>query len=305
MQIEWHQIEQKYAQLRIVDDPYVARLMASLAVDGQRRPVLVVRSGGAEERYVLIDGYARVRALQRLGHDTVDATVLPIGEVEALLLAYRLDAQRGRSLFEEAWLLRELVEGHAKSLSALARELGRTVSWVSRRLALVGTLPQEVQEAVRLGRIPAHAAMRCLVPLARANRAGAARLVEHLGNEPVTVRQLERIYEAWRTGDAEQRERILAAPRLFLKTALELEREQAEQMPVEPGSAPMGAREHAQAVLRQLGVIRAASRTSCIHLDAGAIAAGGVLSGDVRRAFAQARHAFASVTARLDGPGED
>ena len=158
MHIEWHQIEFKYEHLHIVDAPFAARLMTSLAADGQQRPVLVVESRQTTSApgYVLIDGYARVRALRRLGRDTVEATVLPTGEVEALLFAHRLDGQRPRSVLEEAWLLRELVEGHARTQALLARELGRTTSWVSRRLALVRVLPDQVQEAVRAGRIPAH-----------------------------------------------------------------------------------------------------------------------------------------------------
>lgn len=302
MQIEWHQIELKYERLRIVDARFQARLMASLVTDGQQRPVLVVEScqRSSEQRYVLIDGYVRVSALRRLGHDTVDATVLATGEVDALLFAHRLDGQRSRSMLEQAWLLGELVEGHARTQAMLARELGRTKSWVSRRLALVRVLPDQVQEAVRLGRIPAHGAMKYLVPLARANTAGAIQLVERLGKEPVTVRQLERLYGAWRAGDHEQRQRILSEPRLFLKTIEELERHPDEGLPGSVLPATMGVKEHAQALLVQLRVIRAACRRVAGHLDAGALGVGGGVLGDVRHAFADARQAFAGISARLD-----
>ena len=306
MQIEWHQIELKYARLRIVDARFQARLLASLVTDGQQRPVLVVESHEttSERRYVLIDGYVRVAALRRLGRDTVEATVLPTGEVEALLFAHRLDGQRPRAVLEEAWLLRELVEGHARTQALLAQELGRTRSWVSRRLALVRVLPDAVQEAVRTGHIPAHSAMKYLVPLARANTAGAIELVERLGKAPVTVRQLERLYQAWRAGDAAQRQRILAEPRLFLKTIEELERHDGEGLPASGLPGTMGAREHAQALLGQLRVMRAACRRAGDHLDAGALGVGGVVRGDVRRAFAEARQAFAVIAARLDAEEE-
>jgi ParB/RepB/Spo0J family partition protein len=306
MQIEWHQIELKYERLRIVDARFQARLMASLVTDGQQRPVLVVESCETtrEQRYVLIDGYVRVAALRRLGRDTVEATVLVTGEVDALLFAHRLDGQRTRSVLEEAWLLRELVEGHARTQAMLARELGRTKSWVSRRLALVRVLPDPVQEAVRAGRIPAHGAMKYLVPLARANTAGAIRLVERLGTEPVTVRQIERIYGAWRAGDGEQRARILVEPRLFLKTIEELERHEDEGVPASGLAGTMGVKEHAQALLGQLRVIGAACRRAAAHLDAGALGVGGVVRGDVRRGFAEARHGFAAISARLDAAEE-
>jgi ParB-like chromosome segregation protein Spo0J len=220
--------------------------------------------------------------------------------VEALLFAHRLDGQRPRSVLEEAWLLRELVEGHARTQALLARELGRTTSWVSRRLALVRVLPDQVQEAVRAGRIPAHGAMKALVPLARANSAGATQLVERLGTEPVTVRQLERLYQAWRAGDAEQRARILAEPRLCLKTIEELERHDGDGLPVSGVPQTLGAKEHAHSLLGQLRVIRAACGRAGGHLDAGALGVGTVVLGDVRRAFADARQAFAVLSARFD-----
>lgn len=302
MQIEWHQIEMKYQRLHIVDVQFQARVMSSLAADGQHRPVLVVESRQVTSRYVLIDGYVRVTALRRLGRDTVEAMVLPGDEVEALLLAHRLDGQRSRSGLEQGWLLRELVEQHGKTQAMLARELERTRSWVSRRLALVQVLPDEVQEAVRAGLIPAHAAMKCLVPLARANTAGSIQLVARLGKEPVTVRQLERLYGAWRGGDAEQRARILSAPRLFLKTIEALERCAAEGL---AAAGAMGVNGHAQALLGQLGVIRAACRRAVGHLDAGALGVGGLVRGDVTRAFAEARLAFAALGARLDCEQEE
>jgi hypothetical protein len=43
--------------------------------------------------------------------------------------------------------------------------LTRSVSWVSRRLALVRELPESIQEHVRRGEIVAHAAEKYLVPL--------------------------------------------------------------------------------------------------------------------------------------------
>ena len=70
------------------------------------------------------------------------------------------------------------------------------------------------------------------------------------------------------------------------------------QFPVLAGT--MGVTEHAQALLGQLRVIRAACRRAGDHLDAGALGVGGVVLGDVRRAFSDARQAFAGISARLD-----
>ena len=162
MELEFHQLEKKYAALRIADTQGTARVVASLCEHGQQQPVLVVRgtgSDGGSERYVLIDGYARVAALNELKRDSVEATLLHLTEAHALLLAFRLERNRARSAIEEAWLLRELIDGHAIAQRELGPLLGRSPSWVSRRLGLIAVLPAPAEATVRAGTLPAQAAM--------------------------------------------------------------------------------------------------------------------------------------------------
>jgi len=255
MELELHQLERKYTGLRIADAARTARLVASLCEHGQQQPVLVVRGGevGGVERYVLIDGYARVAALVELKRDTVVATVLELTEAQALLLAFRLERNRGRSVIEEAWLLRELVHGHGLAQRALAGLLGRSASWVSRRLGLVEVLPAGVEEAVRGGVVPAQAAMKCLVPLARANAAQCCALVANLGRRRLTVRQVARLYAGWRAGNAEQRQRIVEQPLLYLELE---EKESPPAAGVDPGT------EREQRLVRDLGALSGICRRS-------------------------------------------
>lgn len=225
MQLEIAQLDRKYARLRIEDAARLSQLAASLALYGQQSPVVVVPVG-EQARYVLIDGYARVAALASLARDVVEALVLELSEPEALVIGHRVDAARRSTALEEGWLLRELCEVHGRSVRELGVQLGRSASWVSRRLALVRSLPESVQRAVQQGRLNAQAAMKYLVPLARANRAQCDRLVEQLAGQPVSVRQMGRLYVAWRGGDAEQRERLTSHPLLFLQA-------------IEPGAEPV------------------------------------------------------------------
>jgi ParB/RepB/Spo0J family partition protein len=254
MEIEFHQLETKYAGLRIADAPRIARLVASLCEHGQQQPVLVVRGGSSaedRERYVLIDGYARVAALHELKRDSVAATVLDLAEADALLLAFRLERNRVRSAIEEAWLLRELIEGHAIVQRVLGPLLGRSASWVSRRLALIGVLPAVATAAVRAGTLPAQAAMKYLVPLARANAAQCEQLVSSLGRRRVAVRQMARLYAGWRAGNAEQRQAIVERPWLYLEVDQKQEEEEESAAPADAGT------EREQRLLRDLGVLAA------------------------------------------------
>ena len=62
------------------------RLLASLAESGQQTPIVVVAVEGRPDRYVVIDGYKRIAALEQLGRDTVEAVVWPMSETAAVLL---------------------------------------------------------------------------------------------------------------------------------------------------------------------------------------------------------------------------
>jgi len=70
-------------------------------------------------------------------------------------------------------------------MEQLARQLCRSTSWVSRRLGLLEALDAAAHDRVRAGTVPAHAAMKYLVPLARANKAQCAQLIAGLGDTPI------------------------------------------------------------------------------------------------------------------------
>jgi hypothetical protein len=190
--------------------------VGSLAAIGQQVPVVVVHGEGPEH-FVLVDGYKRVRALRRLGHDLVGATCWDLSEAEALVLDRLMRTGEGATALEQGWLLHELSVRFALSLEDLGRRFARSVSWVSRRLALVEELPDAIQAHVQRGALPAHAAMKYLVPLARANADACARLVTGVAGKGLTNREVGQLYAAWREGLPAIRERVLTAPLLFLK----------------------------------------------------------------------------------------
>ena len=130
----------------------------------------MVAAQDSRDRYLVIDGHKRIAALQQLGRDTVEATVWPMSEAEALLLSRSLRISPQESALEQGWLLAEMEQRFGYSLDELARRFDRSVSWVSRRLALVELLPEAIQQQVREGRLTAQMAMKYLVPVARVKR---------------------------------------------------------------------------------------------------------------------------------------
>src|ERR1019366_3662776 len=162
MQLEFHQLDRRWEHLRVRSPQRQRRLLASLADSGQQTPIVVVAAAGQPDRYLVIDGHKRIAALQQLGRDTVEAVIWPMNEAEALLLDRSLRLSEQETALEQGWLLAELEQHFGCGLEELARRFDRSVSWVSRRLALVELLPETIQQQVLAGKIGAHVAMKFL-----------------------------------------------------------------------------------------------------------------------------------------------
>lgn len=224
MELEFHQLDLRYEQLRVRRPMRERRLLASLAERGQQVPIVVIASSESD-RFIVIDGYKRIRALKRLRCDTVRATVWDMNETEALILDRSLRTSEGETALEQGWLLSELHRGFNLSLHELAMRFDRSTSWVSRRLALVRELPESVQQKVRDGNVGPAAAMKYLVPMARAKRRDCERMAEAIARNQFSTREVKMLYEAWRKGPVSVRERVVAEPNLFLRARREIEQE--------------------------------------------------------------------------------
>lgn len=215
MELERHQLDLRYGDLRIRRPSRQRQLMADLAEAGQQTPV-VVTAASEPDRYVLIDGYQRLAALERLGHDTVRAVCVALSEADALLLARQRQSTTPSAL-EDGWLLRELRDGHGLRAAELAVRLSRSTSWVSRRLALVEALPSAVQALVRHGQLCPYAAGKYLVPLARANASACETLAHNLAAHKVSARQMHTLYIGWRQSDCQSKQHLVEQPMLYLE----------------------------------------------------------------------------------------
>lgn len=250
MEVELHQLTLRYEHLRKRQPLAERALLSSLAELGQQLPIIVV---GEAERFVLIDGYKRVRALKRLGRDTARVTRWEIAEVDALLLERGL--RRGNEdALDQAWLLAELQERFGWSLEALARGFEHSKSWVSERLGLIQALPASIHEQVRAGSLSAHAAMKYLVPLARADAPAAQQLASAIAPLKPTSREVGLLYQGWQVGSARTRALILSTPQFYLQA-------QALQAPAPPSAT--------QRFLNDLGALAGIARRAYCTLQAG------------------------------------
>ena len=91
MQLEFHQLDRRWEHLRARKPERQRRLMASLAAGGQQTPIVVVAVVGQPDRYLVIDGYKCIAAIES------NAVVLSLYEAQMSALAI-LSQPRKRSV---------------------------------------------------------------------------------------------------------------------------------------------------------------------------------------------------------------
>jgi ParB/RepB/Spo0J family partition protein len=141
-----------YEGLRIVRPSFEIAMEQSLKQHGQITAVMVVRDD--KGAYEMVDGFKRLRAGCRLGLTDLLAKIIPYGErsLKAAMITFNL---KGRTIseLEQGLILQSLHRDNSLPQKEIAVLLGRHKSYVSRRIALVEKLSDEVLTHIRLGLI--------------------------------------------------------------------------------------------------------------------------------------------------------
>ena len=137
-----------FSPRRVFDPKYVQELAESILREGQHKPILVRLHPEEPERYQVIDGEHRVRALQRLGRHLVRAEVRVLSDEEADLLAIRINQMHGRRLteLEEAEHVAKLHDKDGLTFEEIAERLSRSIGWVHDKYSLSERLSQKTKE---------------------------------------------------------------------------------------------------------------------------------------------------------------
>lgn len=218
IELEWHQLDLRYAGIRIHTTASIRRLMASIHTHGLLDPILVVPSGDTESsHWILIDGYLRVAALRELNQDSISALVLSCNIKDALIHLYRQSNARVWEAWEESQLIQTLIIEHKLAQAEVARQLGKSKTWVTHRLQLLHDLPDFVQTAIQQGILSTWSAHRVLLPFARANSEHAKKLIDFLSINAKTSRDIQAYYFHYLRSNRQTRQKMMDNPQHFFK----------------------------------------------------------------------------------------
>lgn len=201
--------------MRIMNMTRILKVEKSMRLHGQLQPVVVrVHEGG----YQLIDGFKRFYAAENLVMETLQCRVLEIdlAGAKVLLLSYNRLHQT-MDAWEEAMVLQDLQKAHLLDQCSLAQMTGYSRSWISRRLALIGKMDEEVSSEIMMGTLTSSHA-RALTKLPRGNQGDVARAITSFA---LTSRQSDKLVEAFlKATDENQQRYILTHPEQILRSDL-------------------------------------------------------------------------------------
>jgi ParB/RepB/Spo0J family partition protein len=199
--------------MRIINMSRIHQVEKSMRVHGQLQPVVArVHEGGLQ----LFDGFKRVYACEAMLLDGIQCRVLEVDEDQAkiLMLSYNWST-RSMEAYEEALVLQDLMVRHNVDQRDLARQTGRSRSWVSRRLSLIGRLDEEIGVEIRMGSLSSSHG-RALMRLPRGNQVQVARAISKYN---LSSRQADRLVDAYlEAEDNKTQELVLRhADRILIK----------------------------------------------------------------------------------------
>ena len=193
--------------MRIMNMTRVGQLERSMKVHGQLQPVVArVHQGGVQ----MIDGHKRLYASETLMMDTLECRLLEVDEQQAkvLLLSYNRSNQTMEA-WEEALVLKDLLEKHNVDQRQLAKLTGHSPSWVSRRLSLISKTDEEVSALIRMGDLTSRHA-RALMRLPRGNQMDIVRVITRFDLSSRLSNKLIDVY--LEAEDTDQQQQILDNP---------------------------------------------------------------------------------------------
>jgi len=206
--VELSSLDLRYEGHRLRDDAREARLLASIAERGIEEPLGGVDTSAAR---FLLDGFKRCRAAKKLSIGCVPYVSLGAEEVAGILNLMRAATAKGLGILEQARFVVDLVSIHGMNVAEVAETLSRSKGWVSMRRRLLDEMSPAIQAILFRGAFPVYSYMYTLRPFMRMNaerRQEIERFVEAMAGQRLSVRDIERLAQAYFRGPASLREAI-------------------------------------------------------------------------------------------------
>jgi ParB family transcriptional regulator, chromosome partitioning protein len=179
-------VPNRFQPRTVFDEEKIEELSRTIHIHGIIQPIVVREF--EKDKFEIIAGERRWRAMKKLGWDLVPAIIKSLNDTETASVALIENLQREElSPIEEAMAYGKLLELHHLTQEALAQRLGKGQSTVANKLRLL-KLPQVVQNALLNKQITERHA-RSLIPLKDPKI--QVKLLEEIMEKNLNVKQTE------------------------------------------------------------------------------------------------------------------
>ncbi|QFG01034.1 nucleoid occlusion protein [Psychrobacillus glaciei] len=139
-------VPNRYQPRTVFDDGKIEELARTIHTHGVIQPIVIRKMD--DDRYEIIAGERRFRAMSKLQWAEVPAIIRNLSDKETASIALIENLQREElTAIEEAVAYQKLLKLHELTQEALAQRLGKGQSTVANKLRLL-KLPVEIQEAI-------------------------------------------------------------------------------------------------------------------------------------------------------------
>jgi len=190
---------------------YIDELAESIRREGQLKPILVRLHPSEPDKYQVIDGEHRARALRKLSESVVRAEVRKQSDEEAFFLAMRINQIHGKRLegIEEGVHIKRMIDLFGYTQGKIAELFRRSQQWVSARLKIVEDSSQELLEAFTNRLVRASIARE----IAELPKEEQPQIVEKVADKKLSRRATEALVHAFKAAKTpKEKQLILSKP---------------------------------------------------------------------------------------------
>lgn len=209
--IEIIQIDRKYENHRVQSASREKMLLGSIGERGLDEAVSGVYLKDCE-KYILLDGFKRLRCMIKLGHSQIAFAIIGEDEAVGILHLIRISNNKGLTMLEQAKLVEELHRAFSLSLSEISLRLQRSHSWVRVRLAVLKEMSPKVMDEIISGRFPLYSYMYTLHPHRRIPGGASNKEVENfvgrVSGHGLSTREIELLSEGYFRGGSKMKQEI-------------------------------------------------------------------------------------------------
>lgn len=196
-------LDLRYEDMRLKNPYQEKQLLDSIIQKGIIEPVVV--SGTDDSHYIVLDGFKRIRCLNKIKTYTVPIVTYGETEADSILKLLKIGLEKSIATVEQAAFVNELQTRLNLSLTEIAYRLEVSKAWVSVRLGIWEEMSPLVREKIFSGKFPLRSYMYTIKQFTRVNTKDKKKDIDNFINltsgKKLSTREIDVLAKNYFKGD--------------------------------------------------------------------------------------------------------